>query len=71
MIPVQLAQSVLLPGGNVLRHRDAEVLADLLLAAGIHVDQVCRGNSSDAARVPLTGHMIAIFHRMRKFEAAP
>lgn len=53
-----------LSGGRELRHRDAEALADLLLAEGIIADDLRMPDWRAGDIAPGTGERVAIFSRM-------
>jgi|GEM_PF-2843621 len=53
-----------LSGGRELRHKDAEALADLLLAAGVTPDDVRMPDWRAGDVAPCKGHKIAILGRM-------
>ncbi|CAJ0691177.1 hypothetical protein R82526_03609 [Ralstonia mannitolilytica] len=55
-----------LSGGRVVRHHDAVALAELLLAAGITVDDVKMPDWHEGDSAPSIGQRIAIFQRMRQ-----
>lgn len=54
-----------LPDGRTLADADAERLAELLLDAGVSVDQVQMPDWRDGHGAPLVGQKAAIFSRMR------
>lgn len=54
-----------LPDGRTLADADAARLAELLLDAGVSVDQVQMPDWRDGDGAPLVGQKAAIFSRMR------
>lgn len=54
-----------LPDGRALADADAERLAELLLNAGVSVEQVQMPDWRDGDGAPLVGQKAALFSRMR------
>ena len=60
-----------LPDGRTLIHADPVLLAGLLLANGVSVDQVRMPDWREGDSAPLTGHKVALLAAMRKAPALP